>query len=340
MKSSRKSRIRSLMSSAASNKNVGDCLMEVLKMEGFLPETISESETYDEIFTHMMEDDDVMLDMYNSMNNNDSSCGNEVKSWMNMAEGMRLKEGYDGFRDQEHEGSMYVTKLEQILEDVEEMIDVIPSMGDIPAWIQDKLTIMSHNADAIISYIRGEKKPVFEDEYKVKNKVVKASELFENNEDGMVESISYPVKGASVDSQNKKNSKDSENSAINGAKVSQKVKNEKADNLKNQKYELNDWELKVDEVIKGWRNNLDVDYENGVSKEQSDKIKDEASGLAPKDHANVDHESKAGNFLLKAAQLRSQDPNINDDDYTSSHNRTQLEPKQTRTKGTIFKDKK
>jgi hypothetical protein len=49
---------------------------------------------------------------------------------------------------------------------------------------------------------------------------------------------------------------------------------------------------------------LDLDYGNDSAEDFKDRIEGEADGLAPKDHANVDHESKGGETLMKAVKAR------------------------------------
>jgi hypothetical protein len=156
------------------------------------------------------------------------------------------------------------------------------------------------------------------------------------DDDDMLEEMNLPIKGKNVDSENKSNSNKENTEATKDAEDSQETTEEKVDNLKNQKYEKNSWEENVDETLKGWRNNLDLDYKTGISKEQADKIKDQASGKAPKDHANVDHESKGGEKLINAAKMRAEDDFINKDDYTSKNDRTQIEKGQSYEKSTIF----
>ena len=52
--------MRSVMSEMANNEAMKGCMYEVLTMEGFLPETLSEGETYEEVMSSMMEDDEIM----------------------------------------------------------------------------------------------------------------------------------------------------------------------------------------------------------------------------------------------------------------------------------------
>src|SRR5206468_7583066 len=50
---------------------------------------------------------------------------------------------------------------------------------------------------------------------------------------------------------------------------------------------------------------LDLDYDQELTPERKAQILQQASGTAPKDHANVDHDSTAGQQLIDAAKARS-----------------------------------
>jgi hypothetical protein len=49
---------------------------------------------------------------------------------------------------------------------------------------------------------------------------------------------------------------------------------------------------------------LDLDYTNDASEAFKNRVEKETDGLAPKDHANVDHESKGGKKLKDAVKAR------------------------------------
>ena len=73
--------IRGFMSEAMNDPNVGECLKEVLTMEGFLPDQDQMNEAdlgIDEAYSALVEDDDIMQEMYESVLNNKSECGNQV----------------------------------------------------------------------------------------------------------------------------------------------------------------------------------------------------------------------------------------------------------------------
>lgn len=384
--------MRSLMEAMALDEAMKGCMFEVLTMEGFLPETLDEGETYEESLSVMMEDDQVMSEMYKACSMNESDCGNKMESWINekltggqskldmnkngkidsedfeMLRNKNTNEGGDDYLTQEGkhpEGKHYKVKLNQICDDIKDTYEMINNNDELPAWIQDKIAVMYHSADAIKTYLSGEQSSMGLDGDSYKGEPVETQTLssmgfkveegeddihfeiedgFESEEeefeleeeDGFLEEISLPIKGKNVDAENKTNSNKENSEVIKKVETSQETESEKVDNLKNQKYEKNDWEGNVDEILNGWRNNLDLDYNSGLSKDFKDKIKDQASGLAPKDHANVDHDSKGGEKLIKGAEKRSKDEFINGDDYTSRHDRTQIEKGQTYTKKTAF----
>jgi hypothetical protein len=223
----------------------------------------------------------------------------------------------------------------ELLEDMEDVLSDIFDMGNS---IYTKNKEIQKIEDTISD--RGDKGSDFDYEAINKPTISSKGELdalsIDDIDDEMLEEINLPIKGKNVDSENKSNSNKENTEATKDAEDSQETTEEKVDNLKNQKYEKNSWEENVDETLKGWRNNLDLDYKTGISKEQADKIKDQASGKAPKDHANVDHESKGGEKLINAAKMRAEDNFINKDDYTSKNDRTQIEKGQSYEKSTIF----
>ena len=74
--------MRSVMSEMANNEAMKGCMYEVLTMEGFLPETLSEGETYEEVMSSMMEDDEIMAEMYKACSMNESDCGSKMEAWL------------------------------------------------------------------------------------------------------------------------------------------------------------------------------------------------------------------------------------------------------------------
>jgi len=111
------------------------------------------------------------------------------------------------------------------------------------------------------------------------------------------------IKGKNVDSENAKNEKEAEE-MIKDAEKTQKTVDQKVDNLKNQKHDNSSWEDDIALRQHGRNSMLDLDYGNDSAEDFKDRIEDEADGLAPKDHANVDHESKGGETLMKAVKAR------------------------------------
>ena len=146
-----------------------------------------------------------------------------------------------------------------------------------------------------------------------------------------------PIKGKNVDSTNKTDSNKENKEGTTDADDSQETTEEKVDNLKNQKYEKNDNETKVDELLHGFNNTLDLDYNNDLTDEQIDKIKDEVTGVPPKDHANVDHDSKGGEMLYGAAKKRAKE-GITQNNYTSKPDRNTILSKQEYEKTPSLKE--
>lgn len=60
----------------------------------------------------------------------------------------------------EPEGSMYKPKLEEIAKNATEISNMLQGNEDLEAWVQDKITIAHHNMDAILGYLKSDKKEV------------------------------------------------------------------------------------------------------------------------------------------------------------------------------------
>jgi hypothetical protein len=61
---------------------------------------------------------------------------------------------------EEAEGSMYKQKLADITKTAAELEKMIANEDDLEAWVQDKITIASHNMQAIHDYLsQGKEKP-------------------------------------------------------------------------------------------------------------------------------------------------------------------------------------
>jgi hypothetical protein len=527
------SEMRIAMQQMMEIEETSGCLYEVLVNEGFLPNELNEGGDYaTELYT-MMEDDDIMSEMYKSCTMNESECGGKMQEFLNeklYGKQKQLDMNNNGEidandfamirKDEEmHEGSYpegehYKKKITQICNDLADVNRMMDDNAELPSWIQDKMAVMYHSADAIKSYLHGDtemngineseddeddesptyliaKKRVLDDEIskyikylemlkpmleKLNPESIKTyfqpqsefslegfKEFLTKNEnessidfynevtkegdetyriifDGLVnprkrgffvrygkeigletlenmeellsrifdlsnsvylknrdiqridnkikqrgekdtESNSYdnsaprlaskdeldvlsadalnlgmdysdddedllqevdlpkftPIKGKNVDSTNKTDSNKENKEGTTDADDSQETTEEKVDNLKNQKYEKNDNETKVDELLHGFNNTLDLDYNNELTDEQIDKIKDEVMDTPPKDHANVDHDSKGGEMLYGAAKKRAEE-GITQNNYTSKPDRNTILPKQEYEKTPSLKE--
>ena len=527
------SEMRIAMQEMMEIEETSGCLYEVLVNEGFLPNELNEGDDYATELSTMMEDDDIMSEMYKSCTMNESECGGKMQEWLNeklYGKQKQLDMNNNGEidandfammrKDEEmHEGSYpegehYKKKITQICNDLADVNRMMDDNAELPSWIQDKMAVMYHSADAIKSYLHGDtemngineseddeddesptyliaKKRVLDDEIskyikylemlkpmleKLNPESIKTyfqpqsefslegfKEFLTKNEnessidfynevtkegdetyriifDGLVnprkrgffvrygkeigletlenmeellsrifdlsnsvylknrdiqridnkikqrgekdtESNSYdnsaprlaskdeldvlsadalnlgmdysdddedlleevdlpkftPIKGKNVDSTNKTDSNKENKEGTTDADDSQETTEEKVDNLKNQKYEKNDNETKVDELLHGFNNTLDLDYNNELTDEQIDKIKDEVMGTPPKDHANVDHDSKGGEMLYGAAKKRAEE-GITQNNYTSKPDRNTILPKQEYEKTQSLKE--
>jgi hypothetical protein len=527
------SEMRIAMQEMMEIEETSGCLYEVLVNEGFLPNELNEGSDYATELSTMMEDDDIMSEMYKSCTMNESECGGKMQEWLNeklYGKQKQLDMNNNGEidandfammrKDEEmHEGSYpegehYKKKITQICNDLADVNRMMDDNAELPSWIQDKMAVMYHSADAIKSYLHGDtemngineseddeddesptyliaKKRVLDDEIskyikylemlkpmleKLNPESIKTyfqpqsefslegfKEFLTKNEnessidfynevtkegdetyriifDGLVnprkrgffvrygkeigletlenmeellsrifdlsnsvylknrdiqridnkikqrgekdtESNSYdnsaprlaskdeldvlsadalnlgmdysdddedlleevdlpkftPIKGKNVDSTNKTDSNKENKEGTTDADDSQETTEEKVDNLKNQKYEKNDNETKVDELLHGFNNTLDLDYNNELTDEQIDKIKDEVMGTPPKDHANVDHDSKGGEMLYGAAKKRAEE-GITQNNYTSKPDRNTILPKQEYEKTQSLKE--
>lgn len=159
-----------------------------------------------------------------------------------------------------------------------------------------------------------------------------------DGEEDDVLSESDEIKGKNVDNENEKNSKKDIGEMLKQSTDTQKTTQEKVENLKNQKYQLDDKKTSIKNTTLGFRNNLDLDYNSELSKDQKDKIKDEVKGVAPKDHANVDVDSKGGEDLLNSAENRRKEESIHDEDWTSIPTKTDVTNNPDKEKDNLFKE--
>jgi len=77
------SEMRNYMTEMMHDDNMSSCLYEVLALEGFLPNELSEGEDHSSMCEMMMEDDEVLSEMYKSCAGNTSECGITMQEWLN-----------------------------------------------------------------------------------------------------------------------------------------------------------------------------------------------------------------------------------------------------------------
>lgn len=112
-----------------------------------------------------------------------------------------------------------------------------------------------------------------------------------------------PMITAGVMASNKETAKQNDVQAKD-AIASQKTVDQKVDGMKNQKFTASPAQKAIQD--KGTRkNNLDLDYDTELTDARKDQILTQVKGLAPKDHVNVDHDSKGGEALIQAAKDRA-----------------------------------
>lgn len=61
-------------------------------------------------------------------------------------------------KNEEAEGAMYMTSLDNIIKDAQEVQGLITPEMELPAWVQDKITIAEHNMEAIAGYLKSPRK--------------------------------------------------------------------------------------------------------------------------------------------------------------------------------------
>lgn len=75
------------------------------------------------------------------------------KDAWNKAQASSKNENHNYVEDDEEEGGYYKTKLLNIKSMAEDVNDLVDEDDDLPAWIQDKITIAEHNMDAILGFL-------------------------------------------------------------------------------------------------------------------------------------------------------------------------------------------
>ena len=92
----------------------------------------------------------------------------------------------ESFSKTEDEQSMARVHLQKIIENSQHILDNLEKMGDdIPAWVQDKISVTNHNMDAISTWIEtndevNEKKKTTKGEKSKKGKHVPKKYLTKN----------------------------------------------------------------------------------------------------------------------------------------------------------------
>ena len=59
-----------------------------------------------------------------------------------------------GKNNEEKEGGMYLSALNNIVTHSSEIINLIDENMELPAWVQDKITLSEHNMDAVLNFLK------------------------------------------------------------------------------------------------------------------------------------------------------------------------------------------
>lgn len=220
---------------------------------------------------------------------------------------------------------------------------ILSNLMDAIYAINREHNILSYDSELYRAVLENDDKTINRITSMGKNKInyldldpyLRNSNTGEDDDDQLYES---EIKGKNVDNENKKNSKKDTDEMLKQSTDTQKTTQEKVENLKNQKYQLDDKKTSIKNKTLGFRNNLDLDYNGELSKDQKDKIKDEVKGVAPKDHANVDIDSKGGEELLNNAENRRKEESIHDEDWTSIPTKTDVTNNPNKEKDNLFKE--
>jgi hypothetical protein len=173
------SEMRSAMHKMMTEKS--DCLYEVLVQEGFLSEELNEGGTYENQCSTMMEDDDIMCEMYKACATNESECGSNMQSYLSekLIGGQKeLDKNHDGkisgadfemmrkdevVENAEEGGSRYMffSNLELIKHHVEEMMAMDPSkiesiLENGHDWAADHMATAKESIDQVFDFLTGE----------------------------------------------------------------------------------------------------------------------------------------------------------------------------------------
>jgi hypothetical protein len=174
------------------DENMSSCLYEVLALEGFLPNELSEGEDHSSMCELMMEDDEVLSEMYKSCTGNMSECGMTMQEWLNekLYGGQKnIDRNHNGVIDaqdfamlrgsqdetemvedddammgdkEDHDGRyMFFTNLEQIKAQCESLLsmdyDQIEQVLDGGHdWAQDHIATAKESIDQVFDFLAGE----------------------------------------------------------------------------------------------------------------------------------------------------------------------------------------
>lgn len=115
------------------------------------------------------------------------------------AQASSKNENHDYVEEDEQEGGYYKLKLLNIRSMAEDINELVDEDDDLPAWVQDKITIAEHNMDAILGYLISQNPEAFNDSEEEDGEDYDEEEL---DDEELEEACNYLAKS------NKFNSKD------------------------------------------------------------------------------------------------------------------------------------
>lgn len=401
------------------NEDKKSCMYEVLRLEGFLPETITEGESYENLYEQLSSDDYMIKEMYEACGGNLSECGVKLREWFDEVDHMKENDDEDG-----EDMATYLKKRQMVLdtevmsfekklkamvqllaklnvqdinnyynldgkftfdglanfvtklpeESAAEYYNRISNTGDFVyrkvliglinprnrgfivkhgkaynpetmEMLEDLLSDIFDISNAIYLRLVDTKKDsdssfekktsTDDDNFKIDKKSKQKIDFMTDISD-LAEDFK-PLKGKNVDNENKINANKENKEAIAAADKTQKTIDQKVDNLKNQKHELNTSEKNTSDMLNGFRNSLDLDYSTDLSDEEKKRIQDLAVNKQSKDTANVDHDSTVNQDLVDAAEERNK-AGVTKKDYTSSVDATSVEDRDVYQKTTAVSE--
>jgi hypothetical protein len=185
------SEMRNCMTEMMHDENMSSCLYEVLTQEGFLPDELSEGEDNNSICEMMMDDDEVMSEMYKSCTGNMSECGMSMQEWLNEklyggqtaldknhngeldAQDFSILRGSNDNMDEDGDGDammgnedhesgryMFFAGLEQIKAQCEQLLgmdqdEVEQTLNDGHDWAQDHIATAKESIDQVFDFFSG-----------------------------------------------------------------------------------------------------------------------------------------------------------------------------------------